>query len=256
MTDSTCKNCGASNGIPCNPHLPRSSCQQQPLVQPNNVTTATTYNTTTNITNNTDVVAHAPSSNVTAVTPSASSKKPVNHCRSCDSGIAGPISVLGKWFRAVACTDLSMNESYDSPVPKTVVACNLKVACPPSDDEDSTLKHVFGHPDIHGEKNQRKNHGPPTGGKPLVSIKQIYRKGPVQTKMCQYMYCKNPTKIVTCISSPYSPSSSPSSVNPLVNEHWSAQEDKSDALADLCGFRVGLMARKFHLITATFVIVH
>jgi hypothetical protein len=134
-----------------------------------------------------------------------------------------------------------MNESYHSPVvSKTVASSTVKVVGPPrnkgdDDDDDGMLQHVFGNPDIYGEKNKRKKTHGPTGDRPLVSIKRRYRKGPVQTKMCQYMYCKNPTKIVAHISSPCPSSSSPTSVDPL-----HVREDESDALADLRGFRVGV----------------
>jgi hypothetical protein len=250
MTDNIRNNHSTPGGVVRNPYLPsRPPPHQQhdpSALVPRNATTvtvgATLNSNSNNNNNNTDVAACTSSSKVVAaVTPSVSRDPVGHHCMACDnSGTTGSsTSVLGKRVRAVARTDLSMSESYHSPVSKAVKTCNTKVAGlsydnGDDDDDDGKLQHLFGNPDIYGEnKYPKKSRGPPTGDRPLVSIKRIYRKGPVQTKMCQYMYCKHPTKIVA--GSPSSPSSSHISVNPL-----HVREDESDALADLRGFRVGV----------------
>jgi hypothetical protein len=170
------------------------------------------------------------------------------------------IPTTTKRVRTTRCTDLSMNESYDSPptalattvLPavlsgpsdskptSTVAASNSNTGSADDCEDDSPLQHLFGDPTVHGEKevvnNKRKQqlvHGRLAGDRPLVSMKRVATRGLVQTTMLQFLHgSRKRAKMVACNDS-LTPS--------LLFSSCSNHGDDLDALADLCaGFWSGV----------------
>jgi hypothetical protein len=185
--------------------------------------------TTRQLSGRDNAISHAdddvPDASRTQSVSSGASITPVNHVNGANSKLSRTsyvTPVTAKRVKAAKCTDLSMNESYDSslvvlgttvaPSPSsssTSVNRTVKAATSAECEDDSPLTCLFGDPTVHGEKEdmgkkkrkQRGGNGPPTGDQPLVSIKWCGNKGLVQTMMLQFLCGRKKTKIVACDNS-------------------------------------------------------
>jgi hypothetical protein len=179
-------------------------------------------------------------------------------------------TVSSKRTRATECTDLSMDESYDSPlaigtvvltsgpreggtkqdssgrIKKSAVGlCDgdngAGVGHEDDDDDDNStnLQQLFGNPAVNGERGRKKlkksrGNGPPKGDRPIVSVVRTgTRKGPVQKTMPQFLITyKSRAELLSTI---YSPLFTRLSVTQKPDH-----QDERDVLADFRGFEVGL----------------